>query len=96
MIAADIRAKLADDQHHVKEGEVHEAFMNREGPYLEDDREEHRTDPPTEWFLSYTDRGRLLKVIFVFQDGNIFLKSAYDANEKTIHIYTERSKQQEN
>jgi len=37
-------------------------------------------------------RGRLLKVIFVFKNGNLYLKSAYEANEKTLHIYTTRCK----
>lgn len=94
IVAPDIREKLID-RHQVKEGEVHECFFNREGPYLEDTEEEHHTDPVTEWFVAPTDRGRLLKVIFVFRDGNLFLKSAYEANAKTIHIYTERSKELE-
>ena len=94
VIAPAIREKLTTD-HGVKEGEVHECFMNRVGPYLDDEEEEHQTDPPTEWFLAETDKGRLLKVIFVCRDGNIYLKSAYDANPKTIRIYTDRSNQLE-
>ncbi|PKO60793.1 MAG: ADP-ribosyl-(dinitrogen reductase) hydrolase [Betaproteobacteria bacterium HGW-Betaproteobacteria-18] len=94
IIAPDIRDKL-DDKHHVKEGEVHECFMNHDGPYLEDTQEDHRTEPPTEWFIATTDRGRLLKVIFVCRDGNIYLKSAFDANIKTQHIYSQLSKKQE-
>ena len=94
VVTPDIREKLLAI-HQVKEGEVVECFLNREGPYLEDTEELHRTDPPSEWFLAPTDRGRLLKVIFVFRDGNLYLKSAYDANQKSIHIYTELGKQQE-
>ena len=94
VIAPDIREKL-EAKHHVKEGEVHECFFNVTGPYLVDTEEEHQTDPPTEWFLAYTDRGRLLKVIFVFRDGNIFLKSAFDANEKSQSIYAQLSNKQE-
>lgn len=78
-------------KHNVKPLEVHECFLNIDGPYLKDTREEHATDPPTEWFVAQTDRGRFLKVIFVFKDGNIYLKSAYDANERTLHIYKTRS-----
>lgn len=88
VIAPDIRDKL-ESKHQVKEGEVHECFMNIDGPYLEDDSEDHQTDPPTEWFIAPTDRGRLLKVVFVFRDGNIYLKTAFDANERSQHIYTE-------
>lgn len=90
IVTPDIRDKLLL-KHQVKEGEVHECFFNRIGPYLLDTNEDHHTDPPTEWFLAETDRGRLLKVIFVFKDGNIYLKSAYDANQASIHIYTELS-----
>lgn len=92
IITIEIQQKLKE-KHNVNPIEVHEAFMNKEGPYLEDTRENHLTDPPTEWFVAQTDRGRLLKVIFVFKDGNIFLKSAYDANEPTLHTYEIRSKQ---
>lgn len=94
IIAPDIRDKLLD-KHQVKEGEVHECFFNKDGPYVEDTEEDHRTDPPTEWFLAQTDRGRLLKIVFVFRDGNLFLKSAFDANPKAIHIYSEVRKKQE-
>lgn len=94
VIAPDIREKL-DIKHRVKEGEVHECFFNKEGPYLEDTEEDHKTDPMTEWFIAPTDRGRLLKIMFVFRNGNLFLKSAYDANEKSQNIYTARSKEQE-
>lgn len=90
VIPPDIRDKL-ENKHQVKEGEVHECFFNVAGPYLEDTSEDNQTDPPTEWFLAETDRGRLLKVVFVFRDGNIYLKSAFDANEKSQHIYTELS-----
>lgn len=88
IIAPDIREKILD-KHNVKEDEVKECFLNHDGTYVEDDDEDHRTEPPTEWFVGETDRGRLLKIIFVFRDGNLFLKSAYQANEKTQRIYTQ-------
>lgn len=94
VIAPEIRDKLIN-KHQVKEGEVHECFMNRIGPYLFDEEEDHQTDPPTEWFLAETDRGRLLKVVFVFRDGNIYLKTAFDANARAQHIYTEMRNQLE-
>ena len=49
--------------------------------------EDHVTDPVSEWFVGETDRGRLLKIIFVFREGNLYLKSAYPANDKTQRIY---------
>lgn len=89
IIAPDIRDKLAREDHNVKEDEVRECFLNHDGFYLEDDDEDHATNPPTEWFVGETDRGRLLKIIFVFQDGNLYLKSAYPANAKTQRIYSD-------
>jgi uncharacterized DUF497 family protein len=89
IIAPDIRDKLLRPDHNVKEDEVRECFLNHDGFYLEDNEEDHQTDPPSEWFVGETDRGRLLKIIFVFRDGNLYLKSAYDANEKSQRIYNE-------
>jgi hypothetical protein len=41
----DVIEKLRD-KHRVTQKEVMECFANGEGLYFEDDREEHRTDPP--------------------------------------------------
>ena len=87
IIPHDIRDKLLRDDHNVKEDEVRECFLNHDGFYLEDDNEDHVTDPVSERFVGETDRGRLLKIIFVFRDGNLYLKSAYPANDKTQRIY---------
>ena len=87
IIPQDIRDKLLRDDHNVKEDEVRECFLNHDGFYLEDDNEDHVTDSVSEWFVGETDRGRLLKFIFVFRDGNLYLKSAYPANDKTQRIY---------
>jgi len=91
VIAPRIKAKLAD-KHQVSEEEVHQAFDNICGNFLIDDREDHRTDPPTLWFVAETRKGRLLKVIFVHRDGNNVVKSAYDADEKAQTIYDKFAK----
>lgn len=65
--------------------------MNRSNTYIVDPREDHRTDPPTEWFISETDRQRKLKVAFVAKDGNVFLKTAYEPNDVEIRIYAKHS-----
>ena len=94
IISQDIRAKLLKPDHDVKEAEVFECFLNHDGFYLEDTEEDHATDPPTEWFVGETDRGRLLKIIFVFRNGNLYLKSAYPANEKTRQTYNDLKSRQ--
>lgn len=74
-------------KHSVCRREIEQCFENREGEYLEDPREEHKTDPATYWFISPTNAGRKLKVIFVFNNGNIYIKSAFDAKASHIEIY---------
>lgn len=51
VISDAIRAKL-QAKHDVSSKDVRECFENREGGFLEDDREDHRTDPPTLWFIA--------------------------------------------
>ncbi|MDA9825974.1 hypothetical protein N9B92_01010 [Porticoccaceae bacterium] len=85
-MSAKIKAKLAD-KHQVTAREVAECFYNRTSVTLIDNRESHRTDPPTEWFIAKTDRGRQLKIIFILVDGVIYLKSAFEADKQSIRIY---------
>lgn len=86
VISSPIEEKLAS-KHRVTPREVEQCFENCEGSHLVDTREEHLTDPPTQWFVAETNAGRKLKVVFVFKDGKIFIKTAYDANPEEIRIY---------
>lgn len=74
-------------KHGVSLDDVQQCFANRTGGLLEDSREEHKTEPPTQWFVAENDFGRMLKVVFVAKDGDIFIKTAYEANEKEVDIY---------
>lgn len=91
IISSRIDDKL-DDKHRVTQAEVEQCFDNRCGYNLMDDREHHRTDPPTLWFIAETLKGRLLKIVFVYRDGNIHLKSAYEPNDEEIRIYETKGK----
>jgi len=86
IISSKIRAKLVE-KHSVSKDEVEQCFTTREGKYLIDKREEHLTDPPSQWFIAETYYGRTLKVVFVMDGDNIFIKTAYEANEIEIGIY---------
>lgn len=77
-----IRAK-----HRVDAREIDQCFENHIGLFLKDDREDHRTDPPTLWFIAPTNKDRMLKVVFIFIDGNIHVKSAFEPNEEELSIY---------
>ena len=85
-ISEAIDKKLAH-KHGVSRSEVEQCFMNRTGKLLVDSREDHKTDPPTLWFLSRTNRGRCLKVVYIQNGPNITLKSAFEPNDDEMRIY---------
>ncbi len=79
-------------KHNVTTREVVQCFENRVGNYVEDGREEHKSDPPTLWFVAPTNCERLLKVIFIFVDGNIHIRSAYEPSQAVIELYEQLGK----
>lgn len=91
LITQSIKDKLKD-KHGVCEAEIHQCFQNKVGIYLIDDREDNRTDPCTLWFIAETNRSRLLKVVFMFIDGNIHIKSAFEPNNGDIKTYEQDGK----
>lgn len=74
-------------KHQITRKDVEQCFINRYRSYLLDDRLGHQTEPPTEWFISENDRVILIKVVFVFDDELIYLKSAFPPNLTEICIY---------
>ncbi len=74
-------------KHGVTATEVRQCFVNRAGGLLTDTREQHRTDPPTMWFISATDANRRLKVVFMQKGGDVFVKTAYEPNAIEESIY---------
>lgn len=91
IISATVSSKL-EQKHGVTREEVSQCFDNRCGMSLIDDREDHRRDPPTLWFVAETRVGRLLKIVFQVRDGNMHVITAYEANETEIRIYEAKGK----
>jgi hypothetical protein len=91
IISPTILEKL-ETKHKVTRREVEQCFENLAGNYLEDTNEDHATDPPTLWFIAPTNRGRQLKVVFVFKDGNIYVKSAFAPSAKSVALYESKGK----
>ncbi len=91
IVSAGVIAKLRE-KHGVTERGVEQCFENKCGMYLLDDREDHRTDPPTLWFLAPTNEDRLLKVVFMFVEGNVHLKSAFVPEQAAIDFYEKHGK----
>ncbi len=81
IIAPSVLNKLIT-KHDVRETEVEECFFNREHGFLTDTREEHKTDPPTKWFIAKTDLGRTLKVCFMVIEERIIIKTAFEPKDK--------------
>ncbi|NBI42188.1 ADP-ribosyl-(dinitrogen reductase) hydrolase [[Haemophilus] felis] len=69
------------------ETEILEAFSNRTGAFLVDTREEHQSEPPTEWFIVETNRGILLKICFICKEDGVHIRTAYSPNAEEIRIY---------
>lgn len=74
-------------KHNIDAHEVRQCFMNRNGSLLQDTREQHRSDPPTQWFIAQTDKCRTLKIIFIAKNGSVYLKSAFEPNQNELYIY---------
>ena len=86
-ISKRITDKLLD-KHKVFTEDVFECFNNRTKGLLEDTRVDHKTNPPTLWFIAETDHGRLLKIVFIeLPNGTYEIKTAYEPNENEVKIY---------
>ncbi|WP_298292238.1 ADP-ribosyl-(dinitrogen reductase) hydrolase [Thiomonas sp.] len=85
-ISSKVLEKLAA-KHNVCRREVEQCFENIAGDLLQDNREDHRTDPPTLWFIARTNKNRLLKVVYIQKGDKITLRTCYEPNEEEIRIY---------
>lgn len=98
-ISPQIRKKLAE-KHQVSEDEIRQCFINMDGNYLRDIREDHQTDPPTWWFVSETNRRRQLKVVFIArkvetpdgQQTRIDIKSAFPPSLEDLECWERHGK----
>ncbi|MFA7336334.1 MAG: hypothetical protein WC028_06080 [Candidatus Obscuribacterales bacterium] len=86
---SDAICQKLKDKHGISQEQVQACFLNREKAYLFDEREEHKTDPPTRWFIAEDDAGKLIKVCFIYfpKDRAFDIKTAYPPNAEEIEIY---------
>lgn len=85
-ISAATESKLMT-KHGVTPREVEQCFENIDGPLLIDSREDHKSDPPTLWFISRTNKNRLLKIAYIQKGETVHLRTCYEPNEAEIQIY---------
>lgn len=77
-----------NQKHAVTKTEAEQAFDNPIGNIYEDNRPEHHSVPPKQWFIGETLYGRKIKIVFIEQlDGQIILVSAYEPSEETKDFY---------
>ena len=81
-----VKAKLKT-KHKVELNEVRQCFYNKNGRLLTDNRDLHKTNPPTLWFIAETNKGRALKIAYIQIEMEIHPKTAYAPNEDEKHIY---------
>lgn len=87
-ITPKVLAKIGQQDHgSLSQRDVEQCFENWNGGTCTDAREEHRTDPPTQWFVSEDNRCRKIKVVFVQVGDDIYIKSAYPATDDVVRIY---------
>jgi uncharacterized DUF497 family protein len=86
IVSNKIKAKLLL-KHQVTVEEVIQAFADRPDYVVEDEREDHKSDPPTVWFVASTDRGRMLKVAYIQRGDDIYLRTAHPAKEAHIRLF---------
>ena len=80
-------------KHKVIEAEILECFRNRRKETITDDREQHRSVPPTEWFIAETDAGRSLKIVFIplIENEVVILRTAYPPNKLEERLYEQEA-----
>ena len=92
IIRPDVRQKLAYKIPLVYEAEIRECFDNQLYDPIEDTREEHKTKPPTMWFIGETNQLRRLKVVFIqIKSGDLVIKTAYEPDEIEELIYEQQA-----
>jgi hypothetical protein len=89
-ISPDVLEKITE--RNIRVIEIDQCFLNRAGGLCDDTRAHHLTNPITKWFVAETDKGRLLKIMYVPTAEGVDLKSAYEAKAEICRIYEKYAK----
>ncbi len=83
----EISDKLAKRQ--IDEFDIRACLANREGTFVEETKLTHITNPASYWFIAEDDKGRILKISFMYYTAaaEMHIKSAFEASEKQINEY---------
>ncbi len=82
-------------KHGVSADEVELAFLNRAGSLAKEARPHNQGDEDRFWFISTTDKGRELKVVFFIDvDENApVVITAYEPNDDEVKLYEKIQRQ---
>ncbi|MCM0606471.1 MAG: hypothetical protein KA715_10305 [Xanthomonadaceae bacterium] len=88
IVYQEIERKLLE-KHGVTVLEVEEAFYNLTGEYAREVRPMNHGEHPRYWFISKTNAGHRLKVVFVDdpEETRPVLITAYNPNEEEEELY---------
>lgn len=96
IISPKIEAKIAGDDHgNITRAEVEQCFENNCDGYCVEARPEHQpkgSGSETTWFVGETNLRRRLKVVFVTEHGDVYLKSCFPANAEQERRYKQHRK----
>lgn len=91
-ISNKVRQKLLEKHEGITQKDIEECFANRDGSFLVDTREDHKTDPQTLWFIAENHYGKLIEVVFIpMLNGQLSVKSAFKPNATEIDIYQRKA-----
>ena len=82
-------------KHGVSAGEVEQLFLNRTGFLAKETRAQNQGDEDRFWFISSTDEGRELKVVFfmdVVEKVPVII-TAYEPDENEVNLYEKIERQ---
>jgi len=83
------------NKHDVSAGEIEEAFLNRHGSLAKEVRPRNQGTEDRFWFVSATDQGRELKVVFFIdaEENQPVVITAYEPNDDEVNLYEKIQRQ---
>ena len=94
IIYPSILGKLRN-KHGVSANEVEQAFLNRTGVLAKEVRSKNQGIEDRFWFVSTTDKGRELKVVFFIDaEENVpVIITTYEPNDDEVNLYEKIQRQ---
>lgn len=83
------------NKHGVSTSDVEQAFLNRTGSLAKEMRPQNQSVEDRFWFISTTDVGRELKVVFLIDaDENVpIIITAYEPDDDEVNLYEKIQRQ---